>query len=224
MSALQLQAQLGLGSCKTAWLLLLKLWRAMVSPDRNPLKDIVEIDETEMPFRSRHDRVDRPKGGRSPVGKMFVGCAVELSDDGQPRRIRLEHIPDGASKTLHGFIGRAEEPGAHVITDGWPGYENPPADTHEPKADTGRKAQEILHHAIPHHAILHHEILHWVHRVFSNLKRWAKATFHGFRKRHLQRYTDEFVFGWNRRRQMRTVFDPLLGISVGLKPATIAIS
>ena len=35
ISALQLQAQLGLGSYKSAWLLLQKLRRAMVDPDRN---------------------------------------------------------------------------------------------------------------------------------------------------------------------------------------------
>lgn len=38
MSALQLQAQLGLGSYKTAWLLLHKLRRAMVNPEHNPLE------------------------------------------------------------------------------------------------------------------------------------------------------------------------------------------
>ena len=205
MSALQLQAQLGLGSYKTAWFLLQRLRRAMVDPDRNPLTDLVEIDETEMPFQSRHDPDDRPKGGRSPVGKMFVVGAVELSADGQPRRIRMEHIPDGSSKTLHGFIGRAVEPGAHVITDGWLGYENPPANTHEARVVTGRRA---------------HEILHWIHRVFSNMKRWAKGVFHGLRKRHLQRYLDEFVFRWNRRRNMRGAFDTLLGIGVCLAPAT----
>jgi len=205
MSALQLQAQLGLGSYKTAWLLLQKLRRAMVNPDRNALQKLVEIDETEMPFRSRHDPDDRPKGGRSPVGKMFVVGAVELSEDGQPRRIRMEHIPDGSSKTLHGFIGRAVEPGAHLVTDGWLGYEHPPMNTHEARIVTGSKA---------------HEVLHWVHRVFSNLKRWAKGTFHGFRRRHLQRYLDEFVFRWNRRRHLHGAFDTLLGIGVGLAPAT----
>jgi hypothetical protein len=152
MSALQLQAQLGLGSYKTAWLLLQKFRRSMVNSDRNPLKDLVEINETEMPFRSQLVPEDRPKGGQSPVGKMFVVCAVELSSDGHPRRIRMKHIPDGASKTLHGFIGQAVEAGAHIITDGWLGYENPPANTHEAKVVNGKKA---------------HDILHWVRRVLQ---------------------------------------------------------
>lgn len=39
MSALQLQPKLGLGSYKTAWLLLLR--RAMVNPDRRPLRGMV---------------------------------------------------------------------------------------------------------------------------------------------------------------------------------------
>jgi hypothetical protein len=117
----------------------------------------------------------------------------------------MKHIPDGAAKTLHGFIGQVVEPGAHIITDGWLGYVNPPANTHEAKVVSGKKA---------------HEILHWVHRVFSNLKTWAKGVFHGLRKRHLQRYLDEFVFRWNRRRHLRSAFDTLLGIGVGLGPAT----
>ena len=62
MSALQFLAQLGLGSYKTAWLFLQKLRRSIVTPERNPLKEIAEIDEIEMPFRSRHDLHDRPKG------------------------------------------------------------------------------------------------------------------------------------------------------------------
>jgi len=53
MSALQLQPKLGLGSYKTAWLLLHKLRRAMVDPVRRPLRGIIEIDETNVPFRRK---------------------------------------------------------------------------------------------------------------------------------------------------------------------------
>ncbi|MCA2409689.1 hypothetical protein [Rhizobium leguminosarum] len=54
MSALQLQPKLGL-----AWLLLPKLRRAMVAPDRRPLRGIIEIDETNVPFQRKHE----PEGG-----------------------------------------------------------------------------------------------------------------------------------------------------------------
>src|SRR5262249_45919306 len=46
LSALQLQRQLGIARYETAWAILHKLRRAMVRPDREPLKDQVEVDET----------------------------------------------------------------------------------------------------------------------------------------------------------------------------------
>jgi len=201
-----------------------KLKRAMVDPGRSQLHTLVEVDETEMPFRSKRDPLDRKKGGRSPVcsastilsvgqdgcrstpvGKILIVGAVELSEDGQPRLILLAHIPDWSSKTLHGFIGNVVTPGARVITDGWLGYENPPANPHEVRVVEGQKA---------------HEVLKWVQRVFSNFKRWAKGVFHRLRKAHVQCYLDEFVFRWNRRRHTRIAFDRLLGIGIGLGPAT----
>ena len=43
---------------------------------------------------------------------------------------------------------------------------------------------------------------------------------HGLRRKHFQRYLDEFVFRCSRRRRRRSSFDTLLGIGLRLKPAT----
>ena len=56
ISALQLQRQLALGSYRSAWLLCGKLRRSIVAPGRSTLAGLVEIDETEIPCRSRNDR------------------------------------------------------------------------------------------------------------------------------------------------------------------------
>ena len=201
ISALQLQAQLGLGSYKSAWLLLHKLRRAMVAPDRSLLEDLVEIDEATLPLRTKQDP---PTGGqgRSPQGKMRIAGAVELSPEGEPRRIRLAPIGDFSARSLHAFVTGTSAPGARVITDGWRGYGGLP--DHEPKLVGATPA---------------HLVLACIHRVFSNLKRWALGTFHGLRRPHLRRYLDEFVFRWNRRRHTATAFDALLGIGTRLQPA-----
>lgn len=204
ISALQLQAQLGLGSYKTAWLLLHKLRRAMVAPGRSLLDDLVEADETEIPFRTKDDPLAGGQG-RSPVGKMLVAGAVELSPQGEPRRIRLAPLEDFSAASLQPFIASVAAPGARVITDGWSGYAGLSGHVHDPKV-VGKMAAHVL--------------LRWTHRVFANLKRWALGVYHGLRKAHLGRYLDEVVFRWNRRRHTRAAFDTLLGIGAHLTPAT----
>lgn len=204
ISALQLQAQLGLGSYKSAWLLLQKLRRAMVDPDRSLLDGVVEVDETAIPLR-RKDGPPAGGQGRSPQGKMLVAGAVELSPEGQPRRIRLAPIADFSAATLKPFVAGVVAPGARVVTDGWSGYAGLADHAHDPKVIGSMAA---------------HVVLKWTHRVFSNLKRWGLGVYHGLRRQHLRRYLDEFVFRWNRRRHTASAFDTLLGLGARLAPAT----
>jgi len=205
ISALQLQAQLGIGSDKSAWLLLQKLRRAMVGPDRSVLQEIVEVDEASMPFREGRGAEGRSKNGRNAEETMLLAGVVELSEDGKPRRIRLKERDDYSADSLQGFIGDVVEPGAQVVTDGWSGYSGLPENPHEARVIGDQEA---------------HTVLEWAHRVFSNLKRWAMGVYHGLRRKHFQKYLDEFVFRWNRRRHRATSFDRLLGIGLGLKPVT----
>ncbi len=115
-------AQPGSGSCKPAWLLLRKLRRAMVGPDRSVLREIVEVDEVSMPFREGGGAEGRSKKGRSAEGKMLLAGAAMLAGDGKRRRIRLKEIDDYSADSFHGFIADVVEPGAQVVTDGWSGF------------------------------------------------------------------------------------------------------
>lgn len=203
ISALQVQAQLGIGSYKTAWLLCAKLRRAMVAPGREPLAGLVEVDESELPCRSRNDP-PAGGGGRSHQGKILLAGAVEVQGEG-PGRIRLSAITDFSAKSLHAFLKGTVAPGAVVKTDGWSGYPGAPGVTHDPHV-VGPMAA--------------HVILPWVHRVFSNLKAWALGVYHGLRRQHIQAYLDEFVFRFNRRRTRHAAFRSLIGIGLAITPAT----
>jgi len=202
ISALQLQKQLGLGSYKSAWLLAAKLRRAMVAPGRSPLAGLVEIDETELPYRTKNDPPSG--GGRSAAGKMLVAGAVEIGTGG-PGRARLAAIEDFSAKSLHPFVTAQVAPGATAKTDGWSSYAGLEHVDHDP-------------HVVG--AMAAHVVLPWVHRIFANLKRWALGVYHGLRRAHIQSYLDEFVFRFNRRRSRHAAFRALLGIGLAIPPIT----
>lgn len=204
ISALQLQKQLGLGSYKSAWLMLAKLRRAMVDPNRNLLQNIVEIDETAIRLRTKDEPVAGGQG-RSAQGKMAVIGAIELVTDNAMGRLRLAPIPDYSAASLKAFIAANVAAGSVVRTDGWTGYSSTP--------DVTRDAHVIGSMAA-------HTILPTIHRVIANLKRWALGVYHGLRRKHLAAYLDEFVFRFNRRARRHAGFLSLLRISTHITPAT----
>src|SRR5208337_1660743 len=188
MSALQLQNELGLGSYKTAWLLAMKLRLAAVAPGRSPLSGLVEVDETDIPFRTKDDP---PAGGqgRSHQGKLLVAGAAEIKSGkkGRPAlgRVRLCAIADYRASTLHAFMRTNIASGATAKTDGFASYPGALHVSHEPHV-IGPMAAHI--------------VLPAIHRVFSNLKTWGLGVYHGLRRKHLQAYLDEFAFRFNRRK------------------------
>jgi hypothetical protein len=117
ISAVQLKRQLGIGRYETAWLMLHKLRRAMVAPERGRLMGPVEVDD----FYVGGLEEGRGGGRKSDSTKAIVAAAVELRGKGSGR-LRLGVIPDLSADSLCGFVGTVVDAGATVHTDAWQGY------------------------------------------------------------------------------------------------------
>jgi len=203
ISAVQLQRQLGISRYETAWLILQKLRRAMVAPEREPLMGEVEVDETFVGGRRKGRHVARRHGE-----KALVGVIVEVRGSGSGR-LRLEVLPDASQDTLTSWMRALVASGAIVHTDGWPGYAKLPGAGYEHRPRLQRRdhidAQKLLPRA---------------HRAASNLKTWLHGTHRGVSPEHLQVYLDEFVFRHNRRRTPMAAFQTLLGLGALHEPTT----
>ena len=64
------------------------------------------------------------------------------------------------------------------------------------------------------------ELLPWVHTIFSNLKTWLRGTYHGVSKKHLDRYLQEFVYRFNRRRVEHALFEHVIRAAATASPLT----
>ena len=214
MSARQLADQLGL-TYKTAWLLIQKLRRSMVDPDREPLEGVVEVDQAEIPFRAGDTFFDP---GNS--GKILIAGAVEVIDrdtgQAKPRRkkakyldtlsgrIRLAMIADNSAASIEAFVRANVKRGTTLLTDGHASYPGLTDYRHDPRV-VGKMAA--------------HVVLPWVHRVFSLVKRWGLGTYHGLRRKHVDTYLNEFVFRYNRRFYRHASFETILGLALHHEPA-----
>ena len=203
ISAKQLQRQLGLSRYETTWLILQKLRRAMIAPEREPLKGEVEIDEF---FLGGLE--EGQKGGRQRGKKALCGIAVEVRGQGSGR-LRLAVLPDASKRSLSAFAQATTAPAAIVHTDGWRGYDglSELGYDHRRRSQMAQPGEQLLPRA---------------HRAVSNLKAWLHGTHRGVGDPHLPVYLDEYVFRHNRRRTPMAAFQTLLGLSAQHAPTTYA--
>lgn len=117
ISALLLHDQLGM-SYKSAWLMLHKLRRATVAPERTRLRGVIEMDETWVGGWQAGVR-----GSRQLKGRKAALVIVAVERRGQATgRARMEVIPDFRQKTLNEFALRNIELGSTIYTDKMPGF------------------------------------------------------------------------------------------------------
>jgi len=205
ISAVQLQHQLGLARYETAWLMLHKLRRAMLAPERAPLRTEVEVEEAWIGRRE-------PSPRHPPPGvRQLIGIGVEVRGTGSGRA-RVAVVEDGHPDTLCAFVVSNVAPGALVHTDGWhlyrglgeSGYEHRARSQHSTRL-AGEDPEQILPR---------------VNRVIASLESWLAATHRGVSNDHLQAYLDEFIFRFNRHRTPRAAFQTVLGLLNQHQPAT----
>src|SRR5215204_1771924 len=202
ISAKQLQRQLGLTRYETAWLILQKLRRAMVAPEREPLKHEVEVDEF---FLGGVE--EGLRGGRQRGTKVLVGIAIEVRGGGSGR-VPLQVLTDASGDSLGSFVQATTAPGAIVHTDGWRGYLPLSRFGYEHrrrKQRTAAPGEQLLPRA---------------HRAVSNLKAWMHGTHRSVGDEHLPVYLDEYVFRHNRRHNPMAAFQTLLGLGTLHGPTT----
>jgi hypothetical protein len=198
-SGLGLQRVLGLGSYRTAWMLLHKLRRAMIRPGRDRLHGLVEVDEIYVGgSRLQKDKYEN---------KALVLVAVE-EVDGKIGRVRLLRVADRSGPTLREGVQQLIALGSRVRTDDSPVY---------------RKLAELgyQHTHVPSVTAHPQNALPLVNRVASLLKRWLLGTHQGSVARtHLDYYLDEFTFRFNRRtsRSRGLLFYRLISQAVALEP------
>lgn len=211
VSALGLQRVLGVGSYETAWTMLHRFRRAMVRPDRERLKGLVEVDETYLALTDREAPIS-PSGRKSNTDQVLVAIAVEVLEPKGFGRIRLRRIEDDSEACVLPFIQASVEPGARVRTDGSAAYRS------LNKLGYEHQRKVMLGSAVPAHVSMA-----GVHRVASLIKRWILGTHHGsVQPEHLDAYLDEFVFRFNRRtsRSRGLLFYRLLQQALVTEPVT----
>lgn len=211
VSALGLQRVLGLGSYQTAWTMLHRFRRAMVRPDRERLKGLVEVDETYLAISDRQRPIS-PVGRKSSTRKVLVVMAVEIIEPKGFGRIRLRRILNDADECVVPFVQESVEPGARVRTDGSAAYRS------LKELGYAHERTVMLGSDTPAHVSMA-----GVHRVASLIKRWILGTHHGsVQPEHLDAYLDEFVFRFNRRtsNSRGMLFYRLLQQAVVTKPVT----
>lgn len=211
VSALGLQRVLGLGSYQTAWAMLHRFRCAMVRPDRERLKGLVEVDETYLAISDRQRPIS-PEGRKSNTSKVLVVIAVEILEPKGFGRIRLRRVLNASDECVVPFVQESVDPGARVRTDGSAAYRS------LKELGYSHERTVMLGSDTPAHVSMA-----GVHRVASLLKRWILGTHHGsVQPEHLDAYLDEFVFRFNRRTSgsRGMLFYRLLQQAVITKPVT----
>lgn len=197
VAAKELERQIGV-TYKTAWRMAHQIRKLMNSPSSS-LSGIVEADETFVGGLSKNMSAKKRKQKITGTGGTNKTAIVGLLERGGD--VKAMVTDNVRSETLIPHMVASVVPGSTVCTDEWCGY-----------------------NAVPYVGFVHAKIAHGqgeyvraeihtnsIEGFWSQLKRSINGTFHHVSKKHLQKYVNEFVYRYNRRKVLFPVFSDLSG-------------
>ena len=183
ISALSLKRHIGV-SYRTAWRVKHKLLEAMRQREsQRLLGGVVFADDAVL------GGVHAGKPGRGSENKSPFIAAVELNDNGYPRFVRFDPIPDYKGTSFAAWAKSALHPSAHLVTDGCASF-------------NAAGATVSAHGAIivGEHKSSELEPFRWVNTFISNAKTAITGTYHHFDfDKYRHRYLAEAQYRVNRR-------------------------
>lgn len=186
MSSLELSSEFELRQ-KTCWLFKQKVQEVMKSSLKSQLTGVIQADEFVI------GGPEEGKKGRSKGSKKLIILAIEILEDGVGRAY-AEVIENSSAKELGGFLEKYVSKDAEIVTDKWRGYtplKKKFLKLRQVASDDGKNFKEL-------------------HIHIMNIKGWLRGIHHHCSKKHMQKYLDEYHFRYNRRSNMRTIFDVLI--------------
>jgi transposase-like protein len=201
ISSVELGRRLGVRQ-RIAWAMKSKLAQVMMERDAGKLFDgRIEMDDAYLGGQ-RHGG----KRGRGAAGKTPFVAAVETTDEGKPRRVKLRRVKRFTKKAIKALAEKTLLPTARVYTDGL-------------RCFTGIAAAGATHVPFTIGPWLRSEKMprfKWVNTVLGNIKSAITGTYRAVRS-HAGRTLAEFEYRFNRRFDLAAMI-PRLGYAAVRTP------
>jgi len=208
VAALELKRHLGV-CYKTAWLMKHKLMEVMrVREDTRELDGRVEIDDAYLGGERSGGKV-----GRGSQNKVPFVAAMQTTPSGQPQWVCLRQQPF-TREAVAVFAACSIAPSARVVSDGlWCfGAVQMVGAEHERVVTGGGKASTRLPQ------------FRAINTFLGNLKRSLGGTYHAFDfAKYAHRYLAEAQYRFNRRFNLRSIFDRLLRAACLTNPTSALV-
>lgn len=195
LSALALSAKVEIGN-KCAWTMLHKIRKAMEARDSEyQLAGLIQVDDAF--FNGGVSKGGDKRGRGTNKSPVIVMAAVR---DEAITFAKMEVVDTVDSDQIKSVLAEHIAPNQTIRSDGFPAY----------NAVTEINLTHDKQVIYPKDGPPRYDVLKWVNILVSNAKAFILGTYHGVKKKHLQRYLDEFCYRFNRRFWPGQAFDRLL--------------